>query len=170
MGGGGRPRARRVAVAADEPLLRDAGYDYADAFEVRVRDGDPRTAEQFARLALEAAPAAVRWTIWLAHRYLLRFRLAPRSSPDHVLGWTVVTSEPDIVHLAAVSPLLRGDIVGRRDAPTRAVVTTYVSFTRRRAARVLMGVAGPVHRRIAPYLMERAAAAAGAAVAATPAR
>lgn len=155
------PRAQRVPVAADEPLIGDDRYDYADAFEIRVREPDGRTAEQFARSALEQAPWPVLWTIRIAHRYLLRFRLGPRSSPDHLIGWKILTSEPDVVHFEAVSPLLRGVIVGRRLDPTCAVITTYVFFTRPAPARLLVRIVGPLHRRIAPFLMERAAATAG---------
>src|SRR5438034_3845779 len=88
----GAPRARRVPVVADEPLIGGDRYDYADAFEIRVREPDARTAEQFARCALEQAPWLVRWTVWIAHRHLLRVRLGPRSSPDHVL-WL---EDPDV--------------------------------------------------------------------------
>jgi hypothetical protein len=162
-------------VVADEPLIGGDRYDYADAFEIRVREPDARTAEQFARCALEQAPWPVRWTVWIAHRYLLRMRLGPRSSPDHILGWKILTSQPDVIHLEAVSPLLgRGVLVLRRVDPTCVVITTYVFYTRPGPARVVWRIAGPLHRRIAPYLLEHAAAtenrAEYAAAAPTPLR
>jgi hypothetical protein len=161
----GAPRARRVPVVAEEPLIGSDRYDYADAFEIRVREPDARSAEQFARCALEQAPWPVRWTIWIAHRHLLRLRLGPRSSPDHVHGWKILTSQPDVIHLVAESPLLgRGVLVGRRVDPTRVVVTTYLFYMRPASARVVWKIAGPLHRRIAPYLLERAAATANRAV------
>lgn len=76
-------RAHRVPVAAEEPLIGDAQYGYADTFEIQVPETDPRSAEQFARCALEQAPWPIRWTVWTAHRHLLRLRQGPRSSPDH---------------------------------------------------------------------------------------
>ena len=159
----GAPRARRVPVAAEEPLIGGARYDYADAFEIRVREPDARSAEQFARCALEQAPWPVRWTVWIAQRHLLRLRLAPRSSPDHLFGWTIVTSKPDLIQLEAVSPLLgRGVLVARRSDATRALITTYVFFTRRAAGRVAWSIVAPLHRRVARYLLERAAATATA--------
>src|SRR5919201_971712 len=103
-------RAQPVPVAADEHLIGGARYDYADAFEVRVEESDGRSAEELVRSALERASWQVRWTVWLTHRYVLRFRLGPRSSPDHVLGWKVATSEPEAFHLEAVSPFLRAAI------------------------------------------------------------
>ena len=152
------PRARRVPVVAEEPLIGSDRYDYADAFEIRVREPDARSAEQFARCALERAPWPVRWTIWIAHRHLLRVRLGPRTSPDHISGWKILTSKPDVIQLEAVSPLLgRGVIVGRRVDPTCTTITTYVFHTRPALARVAWKIAGPLHRRIAPYLLEHAA-------------
>ncbi|MDQ3985228.1 MAG: DUF2867 domain-containing protein [Actinomycetota bacterium] len=145
---------------AEEPLIGSDRYDYADAFEIRMPVPDPRSAEEFGRFALEDAPSPIRWTIWIAHRYLLRFRLGPRSSPDHILGWRILVSEPDVVQLEAVSPLLRGVIVGRKPEPNCSVVTTYIFYKRPVAGRVVMKIAGPIHRRIAPYLLEHAAAAA----------
>jgi hypothetical protein len=38
----GAPRARRVPVVAEEPLVGSDRYDYADAFEIRVREPDRR--------------------------------------------------------------------------------------------------------------------------------
>ena len=154
-----RIRARRLAVVPDEPLLRGVQSDYADAFEIREPVPDPRTAEEFARCALETSARPVRWTIHAVHRHVLRLQLAPLSSSDHVLGWRVETSEPDVVHLTARSPLLgRASIVGRR-VDTTIAITTSIVYTRPRAARAVWTVVGPLHRRIAPYLLERAAAA-----------
>jgi hypothetical protein len=154
------PFARRVAVAGHEPLIGDTRYDYADAFELRSPEPDPRTAEQFARDALENAPGPVRGIVRLVHRHVLRFTLAPSSSPQHILGWTILASEPDLIQLQAVSPLLgRGVLVGRRVEPTRMVLTTYIFYTRPAAGRAVWAVVGPLHRAVAPYLLKRAARA-----------
>ena len=151
------PRARRVSVAAAEPLIGRARYDYADAFEIRVPEPDPRSAELFVRSAIEQAPGLVTWAIWIVQRSVLRLRLAPRSSPEHLLGWTIVTAGPDVIHLEAESPVGRGVIVVRRVEPTRAVVTSYLFFERPALGATLWRIVGPLHRRVAPYLMERAA-------------
>ena len=150
-------RAHAVPVPEFEPLIGGASYDYADAFEIEPPASDDRTAEQFARAALEGAPWPLRLTILVAHRYLLRLRLGPRSSPQHVLGWKIVTAEPDVIQLEAVSPLLgRGVIVARRPLPTSAVITTYVFFARPTLSRVVWMLARPVHRWAAMYLLEHA--------------
>jgi hypothetical protein len=142
-------------VAAGEALVGSGRYDYADAFEIRLGEPDARSAEEFVRCALEQAPWPVRWTVSIVHRYVLRLRLGPRSSPDHVLGWKIVTSTPDVTQLEAVSPLLgRGVIVARRPDPTCAVVTTYLFFGRPKAASVVWRFVVPLHRWVARYLME----------------
>lgn len=151
--------ARRVPVT--EEKLRGIGrYDYADAFEVRVPDPDQRSAEQWLRCGFGQAPPALRWTIVVAHRHVLGFRLAPVSSPDHVVGWTVVDAQPDVIHLEAASPLLSAAMVGRRANATTTTLTTCLTYERPRAAQVWR-MLGPLHRRIAPYLLNRAAAMAG---------
>jgi len=161
----GPRRARQVAVAGDEPLIRSDSYDYADAFEIRVPEADDRSIEQFVRTAVEEAPLPLLLTVRLVHKYLLRLRLGPRSSPDFVFGFKILTSEHDLIHLEALSPVLgRGVVVGRRVDATRAVLTTYLFFARPTAARVVWKIAGPLHRKVAPYLMERAAARAGRVV------
>jgi hypothetical protein len=152
------PRVGRRAVAAAEPLIGSARYDYADAFEVRALRPDPRSAEQLARAALEQAPLALPRIIRVVHRYVLRFRLGPSSSPDHVLGWKIVTSQPDVIVLEAVSSLARAVIVARKVDPTLAVGTTYLFYTRPTAARFVWKIVGPLHRWIAPLLLKHAAA------------
>jgi hypothetical protein len=70
-------------VVAEEPLIGRDRYDYADAFEIRLREPDARSAEQFARCALDQAPWPVRWTVRIAQRNLLRVRLGPLISGPH---------------------------------------------------------------------------------------
>ncbi|TFV87022.1 DUF2867 domain-containing protein [Blastococcus sp. CT_GayMR16] len=147
----------RSVRAAPDPLSGNRRPDYADAFEIGTSEPDARTAEQWARCALEEAPVAVRWTIQIAHRYLLRFRLGPHPSREHVLGWRIVATEPDLIRVEASSPLLDAVIVGRRVDPTCTRLTTSLFYVRPAAARAVWTLVGPLHRRIAPYLLSRAA-------------
>jgi len=148
-------RVTPIAMAPDS----SGQFDYADAFEIRPPAGDERTAEDWMRCGLEEAPLPLRWTILVAHRFVLGFDLAPRSAPGNIMGWRIVSSVPDLTHLQATSPLLQGDLVARRDNEARVTLSTYLSFNRPRPARLVWMVVGPLHRRIAPYLLERAAAA-----------
>jgi len=148
-------RARRCTVPPDEPLIGRADFDYADSFEIALRQPDLRSPEQLFRVALTQA-RWVRMLVPVVHRYVLGFRLGPMSSPSHVLGWKIMVSKADVVQLEAVSPLARGLIVGRK-AGTTAVFTTYLFYKRPAAARIILAVISPVHRAVAPYLMECAA-------------
>jgi hypothetical protein len=155
------PRAHRVGVAADEPLIGPGRYHYADAFEIRLHERDPRSAEEFARCALEQAPWLVRGVVLIAQRSVLRVKLGPRSAPDHVFGWKIVMSERDVIKLEAISPLLgEAVLVARRPDATTAIVTTYIFYARPTAARVLWTIVGPLHRWVARYMLEHAAASA----------
>jgi hypothetical protein len=146
------------AVRLNAPREPGVGRcDYADAFEIRLPASDPRTAEGFARDALEHAPWLMRAAVRVGWG-LLGFRLGPRTSPDHVFGAQITARESTLVKLEVRSPLMRGVIVGRRLEPTRVVVATYVTYERPRAARPLWAALSPVHRFLAKRLMELAAA------------
>jgi hypothetical protein len=150
------PRARQLAMVTEAPPAGVDRYDYADAFELRVREPDERSAEQWARCAFEQAPRAARWTVLIAWRTLLRVRMGPRSSPNHIFGCKILASQPDVIHLNVSSRLLRGVIVARRVEPTRMMVTTFVVYRRPAPARVVWTIAAPIHRRLARSLMEHA--------------
>lgn len=148
----------RRCVVADDDAGSEPGWSYADAFELWLTGQDERTAEQWARDALEQSPRLIRSIILFAQRQLLRLDLGPRgSTPDHVLGWRIVESDQDTIRLSADGPLLRGVILGRRLASEGCEIRTYLYFHRRRAG-VLWRLVGPIHRRVAPYLLRRAAA------------
>lgn len=149
-------RIDQVAVAA-EPLLGGRAYDEADSFEVSLDRPNGHTAEEWVRTALDDAPAGLRLFIRRVHRDLIRFRLGPQSDANHVLGWQIVTSTPDLLHLEADGPVARGTIVARRQSPTRATLTTFVAY-RHPSARLMWPFIRPVHQRVARYLLHRAAA------------
>lgn len=153
-----RVRARQVEVLVPEPLIGGDAYDYADAFAIQLSEAETRSPEQLFRAALDNDSWMLGW-VPLVHRHLLRFRLGPQSSPDHLLGWRIVRSDPGVVQLEAAGPLLRGVIVGRRASPSTAVFTTFVFFVKRIPARAVWAITAPLHREVAPHLMERTALA-----------
>ncbi len=152
-----RPHAHRCAVVTREPLIGGARYDYTDAFEIQLDQADGRSPAQLFGAAFERA-RWVRWMVPIVHRHLLRFRLRTSSQPDRILGWRIVSSGADLIHLEADGPLMRGVIMVRRAGPSRVVLTTFVYYRRRALARIVWAVVGPLHRRVAPYLLERGAA------------
>jgi hypothetical protein len=149
-------RVDQIAVAP-EPLLDSSVHDEADSFEVRLDQPDIHSAEEWVRTALEDAPAGLRLLIRRVHRDVIRFRLGPQSDADHILGWQIVTSSPDVLQLEAAGPVARGVIVARRQSSTRATLTTFV-FYRNSSARLMWPFIRPVHQRVARYLLHRAAA------------
>jgi Protein of unknown function (DUF2867) len=153
------PKARRIQPPA--PQL-DARADYADAFEIPIGEGDSRSTEQAFRDGLGAEPGASgRLVLWI-HRHVLRFRLGPFTSADHVIGWKIVHSDPDQFVLTADGSLMRGQLALSRQADRHAVLTTQLFYRHHATARMVWAVVGPVHRAIAPRLIEHSALRAAA--------
>jgi hypothetical protein len=159
MSSQGAPHARRSGIVAPEPLIGGARYDYADSFEIQLPESDTRSPEQLFRTSVKQASSALRWAVPIVHRRILLFRLGPLSSPDHLLGWHIVTSEPELMQLEAAGPLMRGVIVVRRVGQTGATFTTFVFNVRRAPARIVWAIIAPLHRRVAPYLLKQVVAA-----------
>ena len=152
------PRALRTSVRA-EPLITHP-YDYADSFEIDVPSTESRTPEQLFRAALDRPLASgLRWVVPLVHRRLLALQLAPRASGGHVLGWSILASDADVVHLYAGGTLLDGAIVGRRLTPERLSFSTFVRYRRGRLTRSIWAIISPLHRAVAPFLLEQGASA-----------
>ena len=146
-----RRTLKRIAAA----VMADA--DYTDTFEVPIRQGDLRTAESTFREALGDTPGALgRLVVWV-HRHVLRFRLGPSVSANHAIGWTIVRSDHDELVLATDGPLMRGELTLRREGGRRAVLITRLHYHHKFAGRAVWAVVGPLHRTIAPRLMQRSA-------------
>ena len=105
--------------------------------------------------------------LWI-HRHVLRFRLGPPSSADHVIGWPIVRSDPDEIVLTTSGPLMRGELTLRRLDGRRATLTTRLHYRHKIAARTVWVMVGPLHRVVAPRLMERATRPAERAAADAP--
>lgn len=146
-------RTSRIEVPP-EPLVPST-YDYADAFELRTDRPDQHTAEEWVRAGLEQSGTAVRALIRFVHGRVARFEL--HDGPSTILGWRLLLSEDDVLHMRTDGPMLRAEIVARRTSPTSAVLATFL-FYKRRSTGLLWLVIGPLHRAIAPYLLRRAAA------------
>ena len=136
-----------------EPWVQ-AGYRYADSFELRLVEPDDHSAEEWMRTAVDHAAPWVLAVIRFVHARFLRFSLSTEA--NSVLGWDTVSSAADAFHIETKGPAFRAEIVLRRRSGTTASVTTFL-FHDRRTTALLWLVVGPLHRRIAPYLMARAA-------------
>jgi hypothetical protein len=134
-------------------VLDRCGYE--DAFAVAVAGG--RTPGEWARLIVESAPALLLRFIRFAQHYVLGLQLGP-ADPAHPLGWRIVREDAQAVVLAAEGPGGAARIVGTT-SPGLVIVTTQARFDGGRA-RALWPLIAPLHRRIARYLLDRAAEAA----------
>jgi len=148
--------AHRIVVRRMLNHIAATEADYTDAFEVAITDGDLRTAEQAFRDALGSEPRALGSLVLWIHRHVLRFRLGPNSSPDHVIGWRIMGSDQDEIVLATHGPLMRGQLTLRRE-DGRAILTTRLHYRHKMAARTIWALVGPLHRAVAPRLMDRSA-------------
>jgi hypothetical protein len=151
-----------VVVVQRRSIVAGERFDYADAFEVAVGSPDARSAQEVVRAGLEGAPGWLRRLVLIAHRHVLRFELAPGGTPDHVMGWEVLSAEHDMMRLRATGPLMEGVLVARRAGPSSAALETYVSYRRPVLGRIIWTAVAPIHRAVAPYLLRRAVANAGA--------
>ena len=135
-------QVRRVKVT--DPVAATRWYDYADAFEVCLPEPDPFSPETWVRAGLEATPKVVDWIVGL-----LGFSEAPAPSADHVSGFRIVESGPEVVHLETSLPLMHVNLVGRQVEPTRRMLTTLVRYERPILSRIVFVFVGLGHRRIA---------------------
>jgi Protein of unknown function (DUF2867) len=152
-------RVKNTAATAlsERTCAHETDADYEDVFEVPIHPGDFRTAEQAFRDALGDEPGALGSLVLWIHRHILRFRLGPFSSPEHVIGWPIMHSDHDEIVLATGGPLMRAQLTLRREDGRRAVLTTRLHYCHNTAARTVWAMVGPLHRTVAPRLLERSA-------------
>jgi hypothetical protein len=149
--------ARRIDVSEQIRAVDTlAEPHYAAAWEVAIADRDARSAEQWARATFEHAPRALRAFIVAGWTVGLGLRLGPRPSPDHVLGWKSVTAAPDLIILSVQSGLLGTAHIVFQVEGSRVVLASFVRYEKR-WARPIWSAVQPVHHRIVPYLLGRAA-------------
>jgi hypothetical protein len=148
-------RAHSVKPQKPETVDGEAvRWDYADAFELTPRE--QRSAEEWARATLEQGPLGLRLFVGFGWRVLLRLRLGPNNSADHVAGWPIVLRTPQTVVLGVQSGALGRARLTFRTGPSIVSASSNVSFERR-GGRAMWSVAGLLHRRILPYLLGHAA-------------
>jgi Protein of unknown function (DUF2867) len=152
-----RVKNTATTALAERARTDETEADYADVFEVPIHPGDFRTAEQAFRDALGDEPGALGSLVLWIHRHVLRFRLGPYSSPEHVIGWPIMHSDHDEIVLATGGPLMRAQLTLRRENGRRAILTTRLHYRHSTAARTVWAMVGPLHRTVAPRLMERSA-------------
>jgi hypothetical protein len=148
-------RAHRVETEEPETVAGDAfRSDDADAFELTPTD--QRTAEQWARGTLEQGPRALRAFVMFGWRAILRLRLGPNGSADHIAGWPILLRTPETVVIGVESGTVGRARLTFRSSPSLVSASSNIEFERR-GGRKLWSIAGLLHRRILPYLLGHAA-------------
>jgi hypothetical protein len=153
-------KASRVEMPSD--IARDVplnGADYTFACRIERTGADEGSAEQWARDIFGSAPRPLYWFIIIGWIAFVRLRLGPRSSPEYVAGWTIESSNPESVVLAADSGAATNRLV-IRVGKEEVVHATFIRFERP-IGRIRWAVTGPIHQLTIPYLMRRAARSAG---------
>ena len=134
-------------------ITRPGRPDYTTTLTTQRPPGDRRTAEEWAREVWESAALPVRILLRIGWRCL---GLRGHRAPECVLGWTVAESHPDHVLLTIPSRVMSARNLVQVDA-AQVRWTTEVDFERP-AARVLWSLAAPIHHRVIPAGLRRAAA------------
>ncbi len=142
-------------MAVTEDVGGSGAHHYASAFEATIPDRVSLSPEQWARATFEDVPSPIGWFVSFGWKYVLGFRLGPRSSPVHVCGWTIATRTTDAVVLEVHSSSLTAYKVVRTQS-CRVTMTTFVRYERR-MGRMAWSAVAPVHHRTEPYLLGHAA-------------
>jgi Protein of unknown function (DUF2867) len=148
-----------VRVRATSPTshsaIEPAEHDFACAYEIAIAAGDKRSSEEWARDIWEGAPAPLRWFMIAGWRFVLRLRLGPLHSPDHILGWRIVDRSADETVCQVGSGFLDAHNIFQRVDGT-FVWSTFVSYERR-MARVIWPPVSLIHRLLVRFTLRRAA-------------
>jgi hypothetical protein len=138
-----------------------AAADYVVAFRLDNSDRGElglAPAEEWLRNIFEKAPRPMRWFLivgWSA----LSCRLRLRPSSGAILGWTIESTSKDRAVIAVQAWIgFTSRLVLALDSQG-VTVTSFVTYTRRRTgpARALWSMTAPLHERLLPYLLGRAA-------------
>jgi hypothetical protein len=148
-------RRVRVTTPRSDSDAEPTGYDFACAYEIAVPSSDKRSSEEWARDIWEGAPAPLRWFMLAGWRFVLRLRLGPMHSPDHILGWRIVSRSADEIVCQLGSRFLDAHNSFRR-VDGMFVWSTFVGYERP-MARVIWPVASPLHRLLVRISLRRAA-------------
>lgn len=151
--------ARDVQRVPTTEVTRGGGVpDYTDAFQVAASRTDHRTPVQWLRAMLEDAPLPARVAMVAGWRVVLGFRLGPRPSDRHVLGWPIVDADAETARLQLDSRLLGGQLVLRHQPGTGTATFSTLGQFHHPAAPAVWAALGPIHRTVVPHLLARAAA------------
>jgi hypothetical protein len=128
-----------------------ASPDYVDLFTATTSGATDRSAEEWARAALEDTPtgrsAPFLWR-------LLGLRLGPTPSPDGVQGWSIADRGEDWIRIETTSWCMTAHAVVRVD-DRHVSVALFIRYDRPIAALIWPPVS-VLHRRAVPVMLRQA--------------
>jgi hypothetical protein len=113
------PDTIRALASLDSP-------DYVDLFTVTAPGATAKSAEQWARTALEGASPAARFLMW---QVLCGLRLQKQPSPDYVAGWKIADRGDNWIRLEAASWFMTAHAVVQVDDELVSV-TLFIRYDR----------------------------------------
>lgn len=150
--------ARAVRITVPEHIRARATVgriDYESAFSVAADQYDHRSAEQWARAMYESPLTAQRLVVFYGWK-VLTARLGPYPSADHVLGYRIQENEEGLICFSVEWALgLACDLV-LYTGPGVAALASFVEL-KRPAGRIVWPIVAPMHERIVPRWLSRAA-------------
>jgi hypothetical protein len=127
---------------------------YSKAWELPSLDARALTPEQWVRRTWEDASGFLKWFLPIGWAGILRLRLGPRPSPDHILGWLISACDSGSITAEARSRLLTAyNIVIVNESSI--VWVTLVRYEKRIAGPVWAAIE-PTHRLLLSYALKRA--------------
>jgi hypothetical protein len=146
---------RDVALPASARAMTSLSrVDYTDSFRLELPRSEDRTAEEWARVVLEDAPAETRRMLrrgWLA----LGIRLGSTEDRRRVLGWSVRQSAPDYAVLGAHSLFgAEAELLLRREHGSLLFAT--IMKLNNPLVRAFWAAFSPQHRRVVRHLLRQA--------------
>jgi hypothetical protein len=128
-----------------------ASPDYVDLFTATTSGATDRSAEEWARVALEETPTGRSAPdLWR----LLGLRLGPTPSPDYVQGWRIADRGGDWIRIEATSWFMTAHAVVQVD-DRHVSIALFVRYDRPIAALIWPPVS-VMHRRAVPVMLRQA--------------
>jgi hypothetical protein len=142
----------REVPEAVRSLTTLADPDYVDLFTITTAMAADRSAEQWARAALEQAPVSRRNArrLWR----IMGLRLGPRDSADHVQGWKIAGRGDNWLRLETASWYMTAQAICLVEG-TQVSISLSLRYDRPVAAHVWALVRGP-HQRAVPAMLHQA--------------
>jgi hypothetical protein len=128
-----------------------ASPDYVDLFTITTSGATDKSAEEWARTALEDTPSGRSApSVWRR----LGLRLGPTPSPDHIQGWKIAARGGEWIRLEVTSWFMTAHAIVRVD-DEQVSLALFVRYDRPIAARMWPPVS-EMHRRAVPVMLRQA--------------